>query len=158
VTFQASTANSSRVSKRRGLEAEFGWQVSPGLRLRANYALVDATQPDTSTGVQLRERRRPKHSGSVEADGAQGSWSYGGSIVYASSHIDSLEVQPFGLVRVKPYWLANARVAYAIRQGIELFVRGSNLLDKSYQEVAGYRMEGRGLFVGFRLAGRQSSQ
>ena len=53
------------------------------------------------SGLQVRERRRPKHSGSVEADGTSGRWSYGGSIAYAGSHLDTLEVAPFGVVRVK---------------------------------------------------------
>jgi vitamin B12 transporter len=156
-TFRASTENSEGVSHRWGVEAELGWQVSPALRLRANYAFLHATQPDSSTGVQLRERRRPKHSGSVEADGSSGRWSYGASLVYAGAHLDSQEVFPFGIVRVKPYWLADARLAYAVKPGIDLFVRGANLFDKDYEEVAGYRTEGRGLFAGVRLADRRSS-
>jgi vitamin B12 transporter len=156
-TFRASTENSKGVSHRWGIEAEFGWAVSSGLRLSANYAFLHATQPDSSTGVQLRERRRPKHSGSVRADGSSGRWSYGASIAYSGSHLDSQEVFPFGIVNVKPYWLADARVAYAVRPGVELFVRGSNLFDSDYEEVAGYRTEGIGGFVGIRLADRRSS-
>jgi outer membrane cobalamin receptor len=44
-----------------------------------------------------------------------------------------------------------------VRPGIELFARGSNLLNQSYQDVFGYRTEGRALFAGIRLAGRRSS-
>ena len=153
-TFLSSTENSSGVSHRSGIEAELGWQVSPQLRLRANYDFLHATQPSSVTGKQVRERRRPKHSGSVEADGTSGRWSYGGSISYASSHLDTLEVAPFGVVRVRPYWLASARVAYAVTPSFELFVRGSNLFNAHYQEVAGYHTEGRGLFGGIRLSGR----
>ena len=156
-TFRASTENSTGVSHRWGIEAEFGWAVSFGLRLSANYAFLHATQPDSLSGVQLRERRRPKHSGSVRADGLTGHWSYGASIAYSGSHLDSQEVFPFGIVKVKPYWLADARVAYAVRPGVELFVRGSNLFDSDYEEVAGYRTEGIGGFVGIRLADRRSS-
>ena len=67
-----------------------------------------------------------------------------------------LEVQPFGIVRVAPYWLAAARLAYSVRPGVELFARGTNLFDRHYEESAGYRTEGRGLFAGIRLAGRRS--
>ena len=109
------------------------------------------------SGRQVRELRRPENSAAIEADGNSGSWSYGGSISYAGSHLDTLEVFPFGIVRVEPYWLANARAAYVIRPGVQLFVRGSNLLDTKYQEVAGYRTEGRAIFAGIRLADRQSS-
>jgi vitamin B12 transporter len=156
-TFLSTTRNSTAVSHRSGIEAEIGWQLSSHLRVGANYAFLHATQPDTISGLQVRERRRPKHSGSVEADGTSGRWSYGGSVAYAGSHLDTLEVAPFGAVRVKPYWLADARVAYALKPGIELFARGSNLFDASYQEVAGYHTEGRGLFAGIKLADRRSS-
>ena len=156
-TFLSTTRNSDSVSRRSGVEAELGWQPSSHLRVRANYAFLHATQPDTVSGLQVRERRRPKHSGSVEADGTSGRWSYGGSIAYAGSHLDTLEVAPFGVVRVKPYWLADARIAFAVKPGIELFARAANLFDANYQEVAGYRTEGRGLYAGIRLAGRRSS-
>jgi outer membrane cobalamin receptor len=68
-------------------------------------------------------------------------------------------VFPFGIARVKPYWLANARLAYALKPGIELFVRGSNLFDADYQEVAGYHTEGIGGFLGISFrADRRSSR
>ena len=158
-TFLSSTENSSGVSHRSGVEAEVGWQVGRHLNLSANYAFLHATQPDSSTGLQVRERRRPKHSGSIEAKGESERWSYGASVAYAGSHLDTEEVFPFGVVRVKQYWLADARVAYAVRPDIDLFVRGSNLFDAHYQEVAGYNTEGFGAFVGISLRGdRRSSR
>ncbi|MFL6760544.1 TonB-dependent receptor plug domain-containing protein [Sphingomonas sp.] len=156
-TFLLSTANSDQVSNRWGVEAEIGWQIKPHLRLSGNYSFLHATQPDTISGRQVRELRRPKHSGAVVADGSSGPWSYGASIAYAGSHLDVLEVPPFGIARVKPYWLAGGRVAYTIRPGVELFARGSNLLGANYQEVAGYHTEGRAMFAGIRLADRRSS-
>jgi vitamin B12 transporter len=156
-TFTSTTENSRRVSHRSGIEAEAAWRLSAELALRANYAFLHATQPDSSSGLQVRERRRPKHSGSIEADGAVRRWSYGVSLAYAGSHLDTLEVAPFGAVRVKSYWLAGARVGYAVRPGIELFARGSNLFDAKYQEVAGYHTEGLAVFAGIRLADRRSS-
>jgi vitamin B12 transporter len=157
-TLLSSTENSAGISHRSGVEAELGWQAGRHLRLSANYAFLHATQPDSSTGLQVRERRRPKHSGSIAANGEIGRWTYGASISYAGSHLDTEEVFPFGVVRVKPYWLADARLAYAVRPGIDLFVRGSNLFDANYQQVAGYHTEGFGGFVGISLrADRRSS-
>jgi outer membrane cobalamin receptor len=37
---------------------------------------------------------------------------------------------------------------------VELYVRGSNLFDAHYEDSAGYRTEGFGLFAGLRLASR----
>lgn len=156
-TFLSSTANSTRRSRRWGIEAELAWQPVEALRLSANYAFLKASQPDSLGGSQVTELRRPKHSGAIAADGEAGRWSYGASLVYAGARRDFLEVQPFGVVRVDPYWLAGARLAYAVRPGLELFARGTNLLDLKYEESAGYRTEGRGLFLGLRLADRRSS-
>lgn len=159
VTFLSSTANRDGTSHRWGIEAELGWQVADRLRLSANYAYLHATQPgDLATGQQT-ELRRPRHSGSIAADGSMGRWSYGASIAYTGTHLDREEIFPFGIVRLKSYWLADARVAYSVKPGIELFVRGANLFDSSYEEAAGYRTEGIGGFVGVRLkAGRRSSR
>jgi vitamin B12 transporter len=159
VTFLSSTANSEGTSHRWGIEAELGWQVADKLRLSANYAYLHATQPGSSGDGQVTELRRPKNSGSIAADGQIGRWSYGASIAYVGSHLDREEVFPFGIVRVDSYWLANARIAYALSPAVELFARGSNLFDSRYQEVAGYRTEGIGGFVGIRLrAGPRSSR
>jgi vitamin B12 transporter len=157
VTFLSSTTNTDGTSHRSGIEAVVGWQIGQALRLSANYTYLKATQPDSVTDRQLQELRRPKHSGALALDGAIGRWSYGASVAYSGSHLDRLEVAPFAIVRLKSYWLAGARVAYAVRPGIELFARGSNLLGTRYEDSAGYRTEGRGLFAGIRLADRRSS-
>jgi vitamin B12 transporter len=156
-TFLSSTANSPGKSRRWGVEAELAWQPVEALRLSANYAYLRATQPGSVDGRQVTELRRPKHSGSIAVDGMHGRWSYGASLAYVGPRRDFLEVQPFGVVRVDPYWLAAARVAYALAPSIQISVRGSNLFDAKYEESAGYRTEGRGMFVGVRLADRRSS-
>lgn len=158
VFYPISTAqNSPGISRRSGIEAQLDWAVAPQLRLSANYAHLKATEPGSLPDSQLEERRRPAHSGSVALDGASGRWSYGASLAYVGSHLDRTEIYPYPVVRLDSYWLAGARVAYAVKPGLELFVRGSNLLDQIYQDSAGYRTEGRGLFGGIRLAGRRSS-
>jgi vitamin B12 transporter len=151
VTFLSSTANTNGVSHRWGIEAEAGWQVADKLRLGANYAYLHATEPDSLTEKQLTELRRPKNSGAVTADGQIGRWTYGASIAYVGSHLDREEVAPFGIVRVRSYWLANARIAYALTPAVELFARGANLFNSKYEEVAGYHTEGIGGFLGVRL-------
>ena len=153
-----SAINSEGQSRRWGIEAEVAWQAHRAVRLSANYAYLKATQPTGALNRQLEEWRRPRHSGSLAVDGSLGKWSYGASIAYVGSHLDRQEVAPFAIVRLDDYWLAGARIAYAVRPGLELFARGSNLLDERYEDSAGYRTEGRGLFVGISLgADRRSS-
>jgi vitamin B12 transporter len=154
-TFLGTTLNLASTSRRQGLEAALGWEIGDKLRLGITYSYLDATEPHTD--VQVRELRRPKHSGSLVADGAWGRLRYGASLAYVGRHLDSRDTFPFDRVALGSYWLAGARVAYVVRPGIELFARGSNLLNQSYQDVFGYRTEGRALFAGIRLAGRRSS-
>ena len=156
-TFLSSTANSNGVSRRWGVEAELGWRITPALRLSANYAYLKSTQPDSVADRQLEELRRPQHSGAVALDGSRGSWTYGASVAYVGPHLDREEIFPFGVVKVDSYWLAGARVAYSVRPGAEIFVRGANLLDQEYEDSVGYRTEGRGLFAGIRLTGGRRS-
>jgi vitamin B12 transporter len=153
-TFLSSTVNRTGSSHRSGIEAELAWTPSERLRLTANYAYLHATEPGAIPSTQLREVRRPKHSGSVAADGRSGPLSYGASIAYVGPRTDTnFDVFPAEKVRLKAYWLAGARLGYRVRSGIELFARASNLFDARYQDVFGYRTEGRAIYGGVRLGG-----
>ncbi len=154
VTFLQTTMNREAISHRSGIEAEAGWKVGKWLRLTATYAYLNATEPDSSGNRQLPELRRPRNSGSIAADGTTGKWSYGASIAYVGTHLDTADNFPFEVVQLHSYWLAGARVAYALRPGIEIYARGSNLFNARYEDSAGYHTEGLGLFAGFRLSRR----
>lgn len=147
-----STANRRETSHRAGVEAVFGWQLADKLRLSANYAYLDATQPDDTSLAQVHELRRPKHSGSVALDGTAGKLTYGGSLAYVGSHFDQRDTFPFDRVTLGSYWLADARIAYAVRPGFELFARVSNALNQRYEDVFGYRTERRAAYAGIRLS------
>jgi vitamin B12 transporter len=153
-TFLFSTANRSDISHRSGTEATFGWKLGGKLRLSANYAYLKATQPDDTTQTQVHELRRPKHSGSLALDGASGRLTYGGSLAYVGKHFDQRDTFPFDRVTLGSYWLADARVAYALRPGVELFGRMSNALGQHYEDVFGYRTEPRAAYAGIRLSSR----
>jgi vitamin B12 transporter len=107
------------------------------------------------TSVQVKELRRPKHSGSIAVDGSWGKLSYGASLAYVGTHLDSRDSPPFDVVRLGSYWLAGARVAYAPRPGVEVFARAANALGSHYEDVFGYRTEGRSLYAGIRLSSRR---
>ena len=147
-----SVLNASGSSKRAGLEATGDWMVGKTLRLSANYAYLKATQPDPVTGNQIAEARRPKHSGSVALDGSAGRFTYGASLAYVGQHLDNRDTFPFDRVSLAPYWLTDVRFAYEVRPGIELFARGSNLLDQHYQDVFSYQTEGAAVHAGLRLS------
>ena len=148
-----STLNAPGKSHRSGIEAEIAWQLADKLRLSANYAYIHATQP--SALGQVTEFRRPKHSGSVALDGAAGKLTYGASVAYVGAHLDRRDVPPFDVVSLRSYWLGGARVAYALRSGVEVFVRTANAFNARYQDVFGYRTEGRSIYAGIRLSSRR---
>lgn len=158
-TFLSSTGNRDRASRRSGLEAEFGWSMGEQLHLTAHYALLDADEPGASA-IRLREVRRARHSGSVALDGQVRRLAYGMSMVHVGARADTnFDVFPAARVRLAPYWLASARLGYGLGHGLELFGRASNLLAARYQDVFGYRTEGRALYGGVRLsAGPRSSR
>jgi vitamin B12 transporter len=151
-TFLGTTLNLDSTSRRQGIEAELQWHIDDRLRLSASYAYLDATEPGTTSGVEVRELRRPKHSGSVALDGALGRLTYGASLAYVGRHFDSRDVFPFDRVALGSYWLADARVSYTVRRGVELFARMTNALDQNYQDVFSYRTEPRAIYAGIRLA------
>jgi vitamin B12 transporter len=154
-TFLSSTENRAGKSRRSGIEAEFGWHLADQFRVTANYSYLHATDPDPAGGSQIREARRPKHSGSVAADGRIGRISYGTSLAYTGERIDTdFDVFPFRRVHLGAYWLAGARVAYEVGNGVELFVRAANAFNERYRDAVGYRTEGRSIHAGIRFAPR----
>ena len=90
-TFLSSTINRLEKSRRSGVEARIDWSLADRLRLWANYAYLDATEPG-----DVREARRPRHSGSVSADGEIDRLTYGISLAYTGDRIDTdFEIFPF---------------------------------------------------------------
>jgi vitamin B12 transporter len=149
-----STINAPGTSRRAGIEVELGWRLDDKLRLSANYAYLHATQHSPFGTRQTTELRRPKNSGSIALDGNVGRLTYGASLAYSGAHLDVRDGPPFDVLRLDSYWLAGARLAYAVRPGVELFARAANALNSRYQDVSGYRTEGRSLYAGIRLSGR----
>ena len=127
------------------------WTAAQWLDLSAGYAWLDATQQVVEGAPRQREHRRPKQSGFVAADGAQGRLTYGASLAFTGRHLDRRDSFPFDLVELDSYWLASTRVAYRIADRFELFGRLHNAFDADYEDVVGYRTEGRSAFAGLRV-------
>jgi len=151
-TFLSSTANASGRSKRQGVELEGHYEPSDAIRLTMTYAWLDASEPSVSDG-QLKEPRRPRHSGSIALDGSRGRLTYGAAIAYTAERLDTdFDVFPARRIELDPYWLASIRIAYQVLDELEAHVRVANAFDSDYQEVVGYRTEGRSVHAGLRVA------
>jgi len=148
----STTANSTGTSHRKGVEAEANWAASEALRLSANYAYLNASEPDVAVG-RVKEQRRPRHSGSVAADGNVGRLQYGAAIAYTGRRVDTdFDNFPARRVSLAPYWLASGRIAYRLSGTVQATVRVANAFGERYQDVVGYRTEGRSVHAGLRLA------
>lgn len=145
-TFLSTVVNAPARSRRKGVELEAGWTPSRQLNLTATYAYLDATEPAG------RELRRPRHSGSIAADGGFGRLSYGAAMSYTGTRLDrDFDLFPAPLLRLDPYWLASGRLAYRLSRQVELFGRVANAFDEETMDVVGYRREGRTAYAGIRL-------
>ena len=152
-TFTSSTANATGQSKRQGIELEGNYHLHDLVQLTASYAWLDASEPTVSGGATLKEQRRPTHSGSLAMDGQFGRFSYGAAITYSGRRIDTnFDLFPAQRVRLDPYWLASARWSYGISRQLEATLRVANAFDAKYEDVVGYRTEGRSVHGGLRLA------
>ncbi|HVL78112.1 MAG TPA: TonB-dependent receptor [Sphingomicrobium sp.] len=155
-TFLSTTANREETSRRSGIEAEIGWTPGGALRLTAHYAYLDATEPGALGSSPIRELRRPRHSGAIAADGNRGRLTYGLSIGFSGASRDmDFDSWPATPVRLRSFWLAGARVSFKVSENADLSIRAANMFDKRYQEVIGYRTEGRSIHAGIRLASRR---
>ena len=146
-----SVHNADGTSKRQGVEAEARWLPGEWLNLSLGYAWLDATQQIDASQPELKEHRRPKHSGFAAADGTHGRLSYGVSLAFTGEHLDRRDSFPFDLVSLDSYWLASARLAYRIDRRFELFGRVHNAFDADYEDVVDYRTEGRSIHAGLRV-------
>ena len=150
--FTSTAINADGKSKRQGIELEGYYHPSESVRLTVNYAWLDASEPDVGDD-QIKEPRRPRHSGSIAVDGTRGRLIYGAAIAYTGERTDTdFDVFPAELVRFDPYWLASARLAYRLTDKFEAHVRVANAFDDDYQDVVGYRTEGRSIHAGLRFA------
>ncbi len=152
-TYESTTVNGLGTSRRQGVEFEAGWSRSPALKIQVQGAYLEATQPGTSAGAQVKEVRRPKWSGAIVADGASGRFSYGASIAYSGARADvDFDQFPAATVRLGGYALASARIGWKVDGRTELFARVANAFDRHYQDVVGYRPSGRSVNGGVRIA------
>ena len=150
--FTSTAVNADGRSRRQGVELEGYYQPAGEIRLTVNYSWLDASEPDVAGG-QLKEPRRPRHSGSIAADGIKGRITYGAALAYTGGRIDhDFDVFPAPEVRLGAYWLASARVAYRVTDQFEAQLRVANAFDDRYQDVFGYRTEGRSIHAGLRVA------
>jgi vitamin B12 transporter len=151
VTFLATADNMQGKSRRDGVEVSLRWRPSDTFSAGATYTYVDSTADD------VREVRRPRHSGSADLDYAfhAGRGHLALSAAYGGTRTDTFFPpwpNPPETVTLTTHWLADATLSYQVASNIRLFTRVANLLDASYEHVYGYRMPGRTVYAGITVS------
>lgn len=158
-TFLATAANREGRSKRHGAELALQWRIGDRLGLGATYTYTDATEQD-EVGGATAELRRPRHAGGLSIDYEPDNNRTRATLTadYGGSRKDEY-FPPFPaasqIVTLHGYWLVDLTVQRALTPAITLFFRGSNLLDKDYEQVFGYRTPGRTGYIGLRATMRR---
>ena len=155
-TFLFTAENMDGDSTRKGVEAAATFNLTENLSFGGSYTYTDSKENNTS-GNDVRELRRPRHSGSLnttyrfldERAKLNVVADYGGTST-------DIFFPPFPaaseIVSLESYWLLNVIVSYDINQNTNIFVRANNLLDEDYEQVFGYATLGRSALVGVRLS------
>lgn len=154
-TFQGSYVNLGK-SRARGLELGASAAPVPGLTLSGTYTLLDTEilvstadfDPVYAAGQALL--RRPRHQGSLTAQGALRRVTLAATLVAVGRRADS-DFIGLGLDGNAGYARLDARAKVDLGRGLEAFVVAENLLDRVYMDVLGYPALGRGVRGGVRV-------
>jgi vitamin B12 transporter len=132
-------------ARTQGVEA--GITVRPTLALtgKLNYTFTQAN--DQRTDKELT--RRPRHQLQLSADYQQPQWDVGAALRYVSSRRD-FDVVNFSPTYGKAFTTVDMKGEYRLQPGLAVYGRLENLLDKRYEEVAGYGQPGRAAYAGVR--------
>ena len=129
--------NSGEVEN-KGFELTLNYHATEKLRLSANYSLLDMTYKIVGA---------PEHKFYVSANYTYNKWNFSSGIQYLGDLYTTVILEPLK----ENVLLLNARINYQALEWMNLFMRGENLLDSSYEVNAGYPMPGITLFGGIGL-------
>lgn len=136
-------------TKSRGLELSAAWEFNELFALRGAYTYTDAELPD---GQPVN--RVPKHDLALTATGAYKRVSYDLGADFVWDYVDNSAIDWMtGEVIESKGWaddyvVVNARVAYAVTDNTEVYVRAENLFDEQYQTSRGYGTSDRAFYAG----------
>ena len=158
-TFPCTASNENGTSQRAGVEFTADAELADGYTLNAAYTYTDATQPDTQAGgAQVRELRRPLHTGSVNLAGhwlgSRLTVNLGAAYTGAREDVVALDTftEPFTRrAELDAYTLVSLAASYAVTKQLTVYGRIENALDKAYEDVYGYNTPGAAGYVGLRV-------
>jgi vitamin B12 transporter len=136
-------------SRRQGIELGGRLHATDSLSIRVGYGYLDATEPGSDG--QLRELRRPRHTGRLAADVRAFSDRLRlqlGTAYVGRSFDHDFGTFPARRVVLGSYWLAHTAARYHVTDTWSVFGRLENAFDANYQTVFGYHTPGRTAHIG----------
>ena len=140
--FTTYTADNIGNAQTEGVELNVEARPLDNLEVKAAYTWLDAVNKDTGAFLPLRPRN--KFTSSLVYTIAK--VTVIGEYLYVSKRYDSSLKQD-----ISSYSLVNLKGSYALHKNLAIFVRIDNLLDKSYEEVAGYGTPGIAAYGGIKV-------
>ncbi len=131
-------------TERDGVEAYLAYALTDWADLTAAYTFTRTVEADGD-----RRPRVPKHDivlGLFTRPTER--WNTATTVRIVK---DTVDVVNNNLVPLDDYVLVNAKVGYEPIDGLEVYVRGENLLDEKYQVVRGYGTPGASVYGGFTM-------
>jgi vitamin B12 transporter len=138
------------------VEAAATFKLTENLSFGGSYTYTDAVEDD-GMGSDVRELRRPRHTGSLSA-GYRFLDDRANLFLVADYGGTSTDIffppfpAPSEIVTLENYWLLDLTASYDITQNTIVFARANNLLDEDYEQVFGYRTPGRTAYAGIRVS------
>jgi vitamin B12 transporter len=136
-------------SRSRGVELSALWAFNDAVAVSGAYTYTDAEQPDGAPRDRI-----PRHDLALAVLGEIGprlSYDLNANLVW--DFVDDSATDFAGEVIAsdgfaRDFVVVNARVAYALTDDAEVYVRAANLLDERYQTARGYSTADRAFFAG----------
>lgn len=141
-------------SRREGVEFSFNAMLTDQLDLTGAYTYIHATEADRTTGIQVREIRRPRNIASLNGNyrfyNERANVNLG--IDYHGEQTDrNFGTFPATVVSLDDYILVNLAGQYELDSRFTLFGRIENLLDEDYRDVFGFNTPGIAAYAGIRV-------
>jgi outer membrane receptor protein involved in Fe transport len=141
-------------------------RASHGLAARVGYTFLDTTVLGSDNAPTLPPAsyytiggplaRRPRHQASGEVTWAGGPGGRGNAFLTLGGRGEVLDIEPnYGTPTfMNPgFVVMSAGGAWSMGKGVQVYVRGMNLLNETYEEAFGFPALGRTAIIGVRVTG-----
>ena len=128
-TIERKNVNTGKIEN-CGLEMEASYRINKHWNIFTNHSLLHMVHPVISA---------PKYKASLGAEMHSGRWTAGTSLQYINNLYTSVPTAENNGTK-ETFCLLNANLGYNITKGLQLWIRGENLMAQKYETVLGYPM------------------